>query len=411
MDSLCGEATVDPMPTLIDSLRKRCREKPGATKNPLYDEEYGVLDGDLTGFARFILDETPPVVMLRCRDAVRKRLQKTSRGIRVSDRMHWDTAGWAWTDIALDGSIPEAELLALVDDSYQITYDGLYDFQKERLSVLTRNLNPAELFSELLSSHGMSRRREEIEGLYRPTMLLKTRKAVESKMTIGQTKIGGQPDLPEGAEWPQFRDGRPLAFLGQINLGEVASVSKLPGLPESGLLSFFSVFGWQVEDDADPQLPPGKYDYSWTRVLYHPGNQKAFQRRRTPTGVNSFKAAKVEFVPIACFPTHTKEPAVAKLGWKRDVKDKYDDFVTAYNGARGHQLGNPARNLLLGYADYEQDFVKEVADENLQLLFQLASDENAGMCWGDGGFVYFWIGPKDLARQKFEKVFTDYQCG
>jgi uncharacterized protein YwqG/predicted DNA-binding protein (MmcQ/YjbR family) len=399
------------MSTIVDSLRKRCREKPGATKDPLYDEEYGVLNGDLTGFARFILDESPPVIMLRCRDAARERLQRTSRGIRVSDRMHWDRQGWAWTDVALDDSIAEAELLALVDDSYQITYDELYDFEKERLSVLTRNLNPADLFAELLSSHGLSRRRQEIERISRNAMLLKTSKAAESKIGVGQTKIGGEPDLPDGMEWPQFKNGKPLAFLAQINVAEVASVSKLRGLPESGLLSLFSVFGWQVEDDADPQLPPGKYDHDWTRILYHPGNQKSLERRRTPSGVNSFKSAKVEFVPTTCFPTHTKEPAVVKLGWKRDVKDKYDDFVMAYNGARRHQLGNPTRNLLLGYADYEQDFVKEVADDNLQLLFQLGSDESAGMCWGDGGFLYFWIRPKDLARQDFTKIFTDYQCG
>lgn len=273
------------MPTLIDLLRQRCREKPGATKDRLHDEEYCVLDGELTGFARFILDETPPVIMLRCHDAERKRLEKTSSGIRVSDRMHWDRTGWAWTDVALDGSIPEAVLLALVDDSYQITYDGLYDFQKERLSVLTRNLTPAELFSELLSSHGLSRRRDEIEGLSRPAMLLRTAKTVESKLAVGQTKIGGQPDLPEGVEWPQFTDGKPLAFLAQINLGEVASVGKLSGLPQAGLLSFFSVFGWQVENDADPQLPPGKYDYSWTRVLCHRGNQKVLHRRRMPAEI------------------------------------------------------------------------------------------------------------------------------
>lgn len=399
------------MTTLLESLRKRCRAKPGATKCPLYDEEYEILDGDLAGFARFILDESPPIIMLRCRDAVRKRLQKASRGIRVSERMHWDTQGWAWTDVALDGPIPEAELLALVDDSYQITYDGLYDFEKERLSVLMRKLKPAELFSELLASHGLSRRRQEIEKVSRPAILLKTARAVESKTDLGQSKIGGQPDLPEGMEWPAFKDGKPLAFLAQINLAEVASVSKLPGLPASGLLSFFSVFGWQSEDDADPQLPPGRYEHGWTRVLYHPGSHKALQRCRTPSDVNSFRAAKVTFVAITCFPTDTKEPAIAKLKWKRDVKEKYNDFVMAYNGARDHQLGNPARNLLLGYADYEQDFVKEVADENLQLLFQLGSDENARMCWGDGGFIYFWVRPKDLARRNFARIFTDYQCG
>jgi uncharacterized protein YwqG len=325
--------------------------------------------------------------------------------------MGWDTKGWAWTDVALDGSIPEAELLGLVDDSYQITYDGLYDFQKEKLSVLTRKLNPTELFSELLSSHGLSNRRKEIEGVSRPAMLLKTGKAVESKMRIGQSKIGGEPDLPEKVEWPLFEEKKPLAFLAQINLSEVASVRKRAGLPESGLLSFFSVFGWQEDGDADPQLPPGRYDSSWTQVLYTPGSAKALTRRRTPTGVNSFKPAKVEFVPITSFPTHVREPVIADLGWKRDVKEKYDEFVMAYNGARSHQLGNPAGNQLLGYADYMQDFVKEVADENLQLLFQLGSDESAEMCWGDGGLVYFWISPKDLARMNFARVFTDYQCG
>src|SRR3954471_4255316 len=212
------------MSSLVDSLRKRCREKPGATKSALYDEQYEVLDGDLTGFARLILDEAPPVLMLRCRDAVRRRLQKTSRGIRVSDRMRWDTQGWAWTDVALDGSVPEAELLALVDDSYQITYDALHDYQKERLSVLTRDLSPAELVTELLSSHGLARRRDEVEGLSRPAVLLKTGRAVESKMGAGQTKIGGRPDLPDGVEWPRLTDGKPLAFLAQINLAETASV-------------------------------------------------------------------------------------------------------------------------------------------------------------------------------------------
>ncbi|MCA9266894.1 MAG: DUF1963 domain-containing protein, partial [Planctomycetales bacterium] len=109
--------------------------------------------------------------------------------------------------------------------------------------------------------------------------------------------------------------------------------------------------------------------------------------------------------------THTQEPVVVKLGWRRDVKDKYNDMVSAYNGARGHQLGNPARNLLLGYADYEQTFEQQVAAQNLQLLFQIASDDNAAMCWGDGGYIYFWIAPQDLASKNFDAIYTDYQCG
>src|SRR5262249_46712324 len=203
----------------------------------------------------------------------------------------------------------------------------------EVLSILTRGLRPAEMLTELSASHGLSRRRDEIEGLSRPSMILKTSKAVEAKITPGQTKIGGQPDPPDGVEWPLMNDGTPLPFLAQINLAEAASVGRLPGLPESGVLWFFSVFGRQSEDGTDPQLPRGKYAYDWTRVLYHPRTRKALRRRRPPAGINSFKAAKVKFVPVDRFPTHTKEPAGAELGWKRDVKDKHGHCVKAYNRA------------------------------------------------------------------------------
>jgi uncharacterized protein YwqG len=74
-------------------------------------------------------------------------------------------------------------------------------------------------------------------------------------------------------------------------------------------------------------------------------------------------------------------------------------------------LGDPARNLLLGYADYMQFFVDEVADRDLRLLFQLGSDDNARMGWGDGGYLYFWANPSDIARLDFTKVHTDFQCG
>ena len=399
------------MNTTIKLLRDRCRGKSGATRGSLFAEEYTILDGDLTGFARFILDETPPVIMLRCRDSVHERLQKTVHSISVSKRIHWDTHGWIWVDVAFDGSIVEDELLFLVDDSYQITYDGLYDFQKVRLSVLMRNLKPLELFSELLLIYGLSHGHEEIEALSRQALLLKTNKAIESQLEIGQTKIGGQPDLPDGIKWPQFKDGKPLAFLAQINLGDVAAVTELSALPKTGIIYFFSVFGWQVAGDSDPQLPAEKYTNNWTKILYYQGDKITLRRRCPPSSVNLFSATQVEFIPITCLPTHTEEPDVAKLDWNLEVKNKYDDSVSAYNDVCSHQLENPPRNLLLGYADYEQDFVNEVADDNLQLLFQLASDANAGMRWGDEGFIYFWITPQDLSRQNFERVFTDYQCG
>ena len=67
--------------------------------------------------------------------------------------------------------------------------------------------------------------------------------------------------------------------------------------------------------------------------------------------------------------------------------------------------------IACGAAEYVQQFVSEVADRNLRLVFQLASDPHAAMCWGDGGNVYYWAPAGDLRRQRFDAVFTDYQCG
>ena len=397
--------------TTIELLRQRCREKPGVTMSHLDDESYKILDVDLSHFACFFVTESPPVIMFRCRDSVRRELQEAASSVTISKRFQWETKGWTWIDVAIDGTVPERTLLELVDESYQMACDRLYDSAKARLSLLAPATKRPDVFSELTSKFGLSRERDQIKKLALPASLLKTSAVSESKLALGQTKIGGHPDLPSGLEWPKFKDGKPLAFLAQINLAELQLATKLADLPKTGLLYFFSVFGWQIETESDPQLPRGEYDFDWTRVLYHPDVRATLKRRRTPTNVNDFKAARVEFVSMNCFPSHTKEPAIARLKWSDLIKDKFDGFVSTYNRACGDQLGYPPRNLMLGYADYEQEFVDEVAKKKLRLLFQLASDENAEMCWGDGGYIYFWIAPKDLAQRNFTNVYTNYQCG
>ncbi|MBW8733189.1 MAG: DUF1963 domain-containing protein, partial [Asticcacaulis sp.] len=45
-----------------------------------------------------------------------------------------------------------------------------------------------------------------------------------------------------------------------------------------------------------------------------------------------------------------------------------------------------------------------------RLLLQLDSDDEAGMNWGDGGILYFWIRTTDLAAKDFSKVWMIAQC-
>jgi uncharacterized protein YwqG/predicted DNA-binding protein (MmcQ/YjbR family) len=400
--------------SLIDRLRLHCRTKPGAGENEFVGDEdepgYNVLRGFLNNFAEFYLNEAPPVLLLRCRDSVRKRLSRIHGGVRISERMHWKPEGWRWTDVTLDGSVPEETLRSLIDHSYQLVIDSFDHDQRHEIDLVAHKLPPAEVLADLIAWHGLGRRRSEIERLARPALLLKTKRTPEGKLAVGRSKIGGRPDLPDGLGWPAHR-GKPLAFLAQLNLAELPGAASVEELPRTGMLWFFSVFGWQVEGDADPQLPRGRPTRSWTQVLWQADNAARLRRVPTPPTVNSFQASGVEFVPITCLPASAEEPAVTRRGWKESEKEKYEDLQSTFEAVCDDALGNPPRHLLLGFADYEQEFVEAVAEEGLRLLFQLASDDNPAMGWGDGGYLYFFLRPQDLKRRNFTRVTKDYQCG
>ena len=61
------------------------------------------------------------------------------------------------------------------------------------------------------------------------------------------SKIGGKPDVPKDFKWPVYegkdfediRKERPLSFIIQINLKDVAPYDKEELLPKQGILSFF----------------------------------------------------------------------------------------------------------------------------------------------------------------------------
>ena len=44
------------------------------------------------------------------------------------------------------------------------------------------------------------------------------------------------------------------------------------------------------------------------------------------------------------------------------------------------------------------------------LLFQIDSDEDGEMMWGDAGMLYFWIRREDAAQGKFDKTWVILQC-
>src|SRR5690348_5450832 len=89
-------------------------------------------------------------------------------------------------------------------------------------------------------------------ALARPALSFAARRAGRAKLAPGTSKLGGWPDLPAGAKWPSWRR-RPLAFLAQLNLEELAAFPSCADLPRAGLLQFFydarqRAWGFDPED-------------------------------------------------------------------------------------------------------------------------------------------------------------------
>ncbi|WP_165248398.1 DUF1963 domain-containing protein [Paludisphaera soli] len=394
------------MSGLVEALVARCRAKAGVTDGER--DDFKLLDGFLDTFARFHRDEQPPMVMVRCPDALRERLAADHPGIVVSERMCWETEGWAWADVPIDGSIPVATLLELIDESHTLLHEGLDDSKRFLIELIARDAAPAEALSDLIEHHGLESRRGEIESLARPAFAIVTSAAGDDEPPVGSTRIGGRPDLDDSTEWPRHEDGRPMTFLAQINLDELPEGADRGPLPPRGLLSIFSAWGRQDEDGADPLPPDGEPTPEWT-CIFHFRDPSGLRRRSTPDGVNDFPAAPGVIVPIVSLPQDPEEPDVEALGWDEATWDAFSGLLCSYDFLQARRVGRPLHNQLLGYASFIQGF-DPAAGEGRRLLFQLGSDDEAAMCWGDGGCLYFFADPEARARGDFSRVESAYQC-
>ena len=67
---------------------------------------------------------------------------------------------------------------------------------------------------------------------------IKVKLEPQQHIQLGDSKIGGMPDLPVTIEWPHAH-GKPLAFIAQINLADIHDLDVEQQLPAQGWLYFF----------------------------------------------------------------------------------------------------------------------------------------------------------------------------
>jgi predicted DNA-binding protein (MmcQ/YjbR family) len=119
-----GERTVT-----FGTIRDYCLKKPGVTEEFPFGRETLVFKVGGRMFCLMGAHDRPVGMNLKCDPFVAGELREKYASVRPGYHMnkrHWNT-------VVVDGSIPDAELLWMIDHSYGLVFDGLRAGVKEKI--------------------------------------------------------------------------------------------------------------------------------------------------------------------------------------------------------------------------------------------------------------------------------------
>ncbi len=259
-----------------------------------------------------------------------------------------------------------------------------------------------ELPDELLPFRG------SIESTIKPYLEIKARR--ENNLALWESKFGGLPYLPKGVAYPRDSKGSPLFLLAQINFAEC------PGLetfPDSGILQFYisddGLYGLSLDDLTRQDS---------FRIQYFPEVIKDESQLQTDFGFlprpnicplegSCSLTYSARNAPISVYDYQFANRILGKdlTPWSDEVIGISSPYEKLFPSL-GHQIG--------GYPFFTQSdprHGKKYKRQDYVLLFQMDTDYEAGIMWGDAGVGSFFIREPDLRRRDFSKVLYSWDCG
>ena len=113
-----------------DQVMAACAAKPGSVEDYPFGDGVAVYKVAGRMFALVPLDDDPPSISLKCdpdlAEGLRDRYPGITPGYHLNKR-HWNT-------VALDGSVPDDEVLDFIDQSYDLVVARLTRAQRDELA-------------------------------------------------------------------------------------------------------------------------------------------------------------------------------------------------------------------------------------------------------------------------------------
>jgi len=217
-----------------------------------------------------------------------------------------------------------------------------------------------------------------VKPLIRPTtkleILAASRPPNNSQLN---SHFGGQAYFEKGEEWPRTKKGKPLNFIFQLfNSAELE-------LPENiELIQFYydwDEFPWDTENDG------------WLVKIYQKTQKENIEYIEKPKELGKSKYCEISCQAIQSLPDwegidlHCNNASNLSCVLNEDKPwDSYAQVVAKLIGEQSYQ------SQLGGYPRWVQgeSTPKDSNGNSMKLLFQIDSEDNAGLMWGDVGLIY-----------------------
>jgi uncharacterized protein YwqG len=275
-------------------------------------------------------------------------------------------------------------------------------------------------FHNKLTEHHLDVYKSQFDAIMSDSIRLTLISGDEQAPILGASRIGGTPDLPTGTEWPVSNEGKPLAFIAQLDLAAIKPYDTSGLLPAAGYLYFFY--------DADQQIwgfdPADKGNF---KVCWFDVTSTKLVSTPFPTGLD----AHARYTPASLsYSIHTSVPSLREHGFnflnEQDAEVYWDlvqdaGYINKILGYADSIYGSMELECQLvtnglycgndtGYKDPAR-VALEAGVRDWKLLLQVDSNEElTGMMWGDSGRLYFWIREQDLKERNFEGCWCVLQC-
>lgn len=229
-------------------------------------------------------------------------------------------------------------------------------------------MNEAEI-RKTVEASPLAAQADAIMALAVPAVKMNTYLVEDDDLPLGASRMGGAPDLPRDAPWPENK-GRPIEFLIQIDFAAAAEAYRLPNFPDSGWVTLFRDFEAEYDDDGQ---------WNWLHFDCTPDQLVRTEHPGEPAQTFSF--CEVTFEPELCLPNDIHERfGGGDEALEEEAYEYFDNSLWDMRNGPYHRLGGIPMLIQSDMDDYR----------GWDFLMQIDSDDEVGWMWGDAGRIYNW---------------------